>query len=410
MYRLTIRNLMTLVLGGIIGQGAMFAAFPILTFLYSPAEIGRLAVFTSTILLILPVVGLRFEIAIPLAHCEEDAARLSLLSLISCTVIGLAYVSTLVTLKNSWSVEVNYMLENHASLITICLWSAGLFTCAQYIAIRERTFSSICRAHSVRGLLGAATQLILGYIGIGTSGLLIGQSIYMGIGAVALSTGSVGRFFGIEDKYSLRKLLDVLRRYWRYPLVAAPEGLISAASTNLPPLFIVALSGIEIGGLFYLAQKITSMPVALISSNMSKIYLSEARLRENTGELTEFSMRIFKVSLSFGFVLSCTMFLLAKTIAPYLTGSVWHDAAFYTVLLIPSMLLQISIVPVAFIMQIKSKHIASFLIQVCGLLLQVGSVLLCYVNAELDPVAAFAVGSAVHYLLYTTVVIRACHN
>ena len=60
------RGVVTLASGTAAAQLLTVLALPLITRLYSPADYGTLAVYSSTITLLLVVASLRYEVAIPL--------------------------------------------------------------------------------------------------------------------------------------------------------------------------------------------------------------------------------------------------------------------------------------------------------------------------------------------------------
>lgn len=91
------RHVVTLASGTAMGQLLLVLALPVLTRLYSPADYGALAVYSATLLVLLVLVSLRFEVAIPLPEDDQVAGSLLALSLLSLAAVTLV-VSVLVWL------------------------------------------------------------------------------------------------------------------------------------------------------------------------------------------------------------------------------------------------------------------------------------------------------------------------
>jgi len=82
------RNVAVLAGGSAFGQLINISVAPILSRLYTPGDYGLLAVYASILGLLLVVVSLRYEMAIPLPDDEVAAANLLALSLIIVIVIS----------------------------------------------------------------------------------------------------------------------------------------------------------------------------------------------------------------------------------------------------------------------------------------------------------------------------------
>ena len=85
--------MVTLASGTAIAQLLLALAMPALTRLYTPADYGTLAVYSSTLTVLLVLASLRYEAAIPLPEDEEVAG-----SLLALTLIVLAAMAVLVAL------------------------------------------------------------------------------------------------------------------------------------------------------------------------------------------------------------------------------------------------------------------------------------------------------------------------
>ena len=68
------RNVAVLAGGTALGQGLAVLASPLLTRLYTPSGFGVLAAYTSIFSILLVVVALRYELAIPLPEDDETRA------------------------------------------------------------------------------------------------------------------------------------------------------------------------------------------------------------------------------------------------------------------------------------------------------------------------------------------------
>ena len=88
------RHVVTLASGTAMGQLLLVLALPVLTRLYSPADYGALAVYSATLTVLLVLVSLRFEVAIPLPEDDQVAGSLLALSLLSLAAVTLVVIVT----------------------------------------------------------------------------------------------------------------------------------------------------------------------------------------------------------------------------------------------------------------------------------------------------------------------------
>ncbi|MFC4346739.1 oligosaccharide flippase family protein [Kordiimonas lipolytica] len=399
------KRFMALASGSAAGQAIMFFALPVATQLYVPADFGVLASFSSLVLLLLPAACFRFDLAIPIPQDDGEALGLVTLAFVSATLISVFYAVALLATVELWEDTIQDVIISYWWLLVLALWSAAIFSLIQYWAIRMKKFRSLAISHVVRGLIGASSQIGMGFLSIGAFGLLVGQSIYMGMGALFLAWSLVWINLDALKKMTRFDIFAALRKNWRFPIYSTPEALFNSASANLPMILIVALVGYEAGGLLYVAQRLTSIPVGLIGGNLSRVFLSEAPELDRKKRLFFFTLRLWLTLFMSAFPLAIFLSLLAEPLTVRLFGDDWIGAAQYLSWLIPAALLQFSVVPVATVLHVKSKQLVALLVQVSGFVLQVGSIWLCYAMGGVDPVLGFAIGSAFHYGIYSIVIL-----
>src|SRR5215210_587379 len=140
------RHVVTLASGTAIAQLLLVLATPALTRLYTPADYGTLAVYSSTLTVLLVLASLRYEAAIPLP--EDEALAGSLLALTLAVLAGMVMlVSLLVWLVgDAFVTRANVpALGPYLWLLPVGLLGAGTYQTLSYWAIRRRAFGRIAR-------------------------------------------------------------------------------------------------------------------------------------------------------------------------------------------------------------------------------------------------------------------------
>jgi O-antigen/teichoic acid export membrane protein len=392
--------------GGVLGQVMMVIALPVLTRLYAPADFGLLGTFSSVVMLVLPAACLRFDLAIPIASDDHDARALMLLGFISASVIAVLVWLLLGPLGSVLDQDFVLLFDKYDWLVALTLWSAAVFSLTQFWAIRCNLFSRLALSHVSRGFMGASSQVGLGFAGAGGFGLLLGQGIYMGLGGVSLATS-----FLRAELRNLRTLTaafayNTAKRYWRFPVFSTPEALLDTAGMHLPLLIVAALSGPEMAGMLFLAQRLTSIPVGVIGGSLSRVYIGEAPKQFANGNLHLFTLKLWR-SL---FFIGLGPMLLGMIYAPLLTerilGSEWFSASGFIVLLLPPAFLQACVVPISTAFHVLKKHALATGLKAVGLIFQVTSILTAYSVGLKDPVVGLSVGITAYYFLFTIIVLN----
>ena len=399
------RRFAALASGSVAGQAMMFIAMPIATQLYTPADFGLLGAFSSVVMLALPATCLRFDLAIPIPADDNEARALSVLGLVSASAISMLAWLLLGPLGSALGKDFVLLFELYGWLVPLTLWTAALFSLAQYWAVRSQCFGKLAVSHVSRGLMGAATQVGLGITGVGGLGLLLGQAIYMGLGAVYLAASFLRAELCSMRHLSAAFVYNTGKRYWRFPVFSTPESVLDSAGMHLPLLLVASLSGAETAGLLFFAQRLTLIPIGLIGSNLSRVYLGEAPKQLANGNLHTFTMKLWRTL----FFIGLGPVLLGAVSAPLLTetlfGAEWSSASGIIVVLLPSAFLQFCVAPLSTALHVLGKQAVAMALQAFGLFAQVGSILAAYAVGLENPIVGLALGATVYYAVFTITII-----
>lgn len=393
--------------GSVAGQVQMLLVLPIITQIYAPSDFGLLAAFSSIVMLVLPAAALRFDLAIPIPANDCDARSLAALGFISLSVVALLVWLLLHPLVGLLGEQFVILFERHGWLIPLTVWTAGLFSLTQYWAIRRRHFKELAWSHGSRGLVGASTQVALGLAGAGSLGLLIGQAIYMGLGAIYLSMSFLRAELHDLRNLSSAALRITAKKYWRFPIFSTPESLLDAAGMHLPLLLVASLSGAEEAGLLFLAQRLTAVPIALISGNLSRVYIGEAPAHLANSNLHAFTMGLWRKLFLIGLGPALLFVVSAPLFTEMIFGVEWSPVGNLIVMLTPAVFMQFCVIPISTALLVLKKQAVAMILQAFGLVAQIGSFLWAYFSGITEPLIGLAAGAALYYCAYTITVFRA---
>jgi len=399
------RRFLALASGSVFGQLAMIVVLPIITQIYDPADFGLLGAFSAIIMLVIPASCLRFDIAIPIASKDNVARALLVLGFFASAIVSVVTWIVVVKFGAMFDEEFAIVTWRFGWLIPLSLWVASLFSLVQYWAVRSQNYGALAFSHAWRGVLGATTQVGLGVWGVGSMGLLLGQSVYMGVGAFMLVGSFIRCEFANIRALSIDRVVTTARRYWRFPVFSMPEALLDSAGMYLPLLLVASLLGAEAAGFLYLAQRLTRIPVGLIGSNLSRVFIGEAPRQLKNNSLSEFTFRLWRTLFLIGIVPAIIAVLIMPALTEILFGSEWSATADIVVMLIPSVFLQFCVMPISTSLHVLSKQAVALVLQATGLVLQVGSIIIAFYTEMVNPITGLAIGATVYYVIYTVTVI-----
>jgi O-antigen/teichoic acid export membrane protein len=329
------RSVVTLASGTAVAQLLLALALPLLTRLYTPADYGSLAVYASTLTVLLVIASLRYEMAIPLP--EDDPTAASLLALTIALLTGTtSIVALLVWLGGDAFVRVFNVpaLRPYLWLVPVGLFGAGMYQALSYWAIRRSAFTRIARTKLSQGIGQVVSQLALGVARVGAPGLLIGDVI----GRIA-GGGGLALLAWRDHPASMvsgASLASAARRYRRFPLLTTWAGLFNMGSLQLPSLMFAASFGAAAAGLYSLSYKMLVLPTMLIAQAVGQVFLSRAAgLAREPERLRRLTERTALVLFACGLPVFATVGLSGPWLFATVMGSQWEQAGRYAQVLAP---------------------------------------------------------------------------
>jgi O-antigen/teichoic acid export membrane protein len=180
-------NVSIMLAGTAAGQAISIVLSPILTRLFTPEQFGYLSVYNSVLMTLAVVASLGFELAIPICLVEAECANLLAL----CSLV-LAATTALCTLL-IWLLSTETLaavgvgsLSSYRYLLPVGLaWLGGYFVMVA-MATRAAAFQQIATRIS-QGVSGPVSQILLGWLGAGTAGLVAGSIIGQASGTLLLA-------------------------------------------------------------------------------------------------------------------------------------------------------------------------------------------------------------------------------
>lgn len=320
---------------------------PLLTRLYTPEEFGVYSVFLSLLFMGTILVSLRYETAIPLPEDDDDAFHLLLLSIgIAFIVSGMLFILLIfIPLAAFLNVPT---LDGYMWMLSISLLGIGTFHALNSLAIREDQYMVISKAKMSMNSGQISSQLVLGFVNLGLLGLLIGEVIGRVVGSLDyLRMFKKNKLF--KSRFNSKTLKKVLVEYKSYPLVSSWAALINSLGTQLPIFYLAAHFDAKTAGLFFLAQKILTVPEGLIGFSAAQVYLSHAAqtARNSEDQFKKFFWDTVIKMFIIGFVILGLVALFAPLVIKLVFGEQWIQVAEFIQILSVLYLMKIVINPIS---------------------------------------------------------------
>lgn len=393
--------------GTIAGQLIMMLVLPVLTRLYDPEAFGLLGIYMSAIAILIVVANMRLEIAVPLPEEDEDAASLLVLCLgASVLVAGLIGVAVLAfpAKITSW-----LGMEGFAPylwMLPLGIWLGGLYTAFYMWSMRTKRFGDVARTQMIRAAGASGAQMGMGVYSAEPFGLLLGHLFYLGLGSLRLVRRAWRNERELLQTVSLSRMRKNLRQQWRFPVLSVPEALLNSSTIHLPVILIGIFVGPAEAGFMLLVNRVSSVPLSLLGTNISRVYLSQATEKRQAGELGAFTRKIMWILFRIGVGPFLLLALSAPFLMPFVFGEDWARAGVMLTWVMPFMLVKFVVSPVSSILHATTRQGRALAMQTFGFAVVIGGMLL---NRTLWPMMsfeAFSILSLIYYCIYCAVVWR----
>jgi len=318
------RNVLTLMTGTTIAQAIPIAISPILTRLYTPEDFGVFALFVSIVSILGSVAAGRYELAIMLPKKDEDAINIVALGIIITSIFSLIiflvilfFHSQIVSLLNNK--EISLWLY----FIPLVVFLTGLYNILNYWNNRKKYYKDLAKATVLKSIAGSITQLILGFLKVGATGLISGQIV-----SQIFANGKLIRNL-LKEKVllkSMRKVKIILmsKKYKKFFLITTFHTLLGNISNNLPVLLLSKLSYVI--GQYSLSMRILSV-FTLFSNSYNQVFFEKFCKTNN-------KYIFFKKNLLKFVLLTIPFVIISYFIFPYVFkfvfGSKWVEAGEYS--------------------------------------------------------------------------------
>lgn len=319
-----------------VAQAIGILAAPILTRLYAPEAFGLVTIFASLVLIIGVLACLRYELAIVLPEDDSEAANLFAVCLASSVVIALFTVVLVLLFGSRFLAWIGIpQLGPFLWALPIAVLLHGVFSSLDYWNTRTKHFARLSTVRVTNQAIVTSTNLGAGIAGFATGGVMIAANILGRAGAVALLGYRIARENGRFLAASIRgrKMLAGLRRYRKFPLYSSWSALLNAISWQLPTLMLGAFFSSTVVGFYALGVRIIQMPMNLIGSAVSQVFIQRAAAAKADGTLAELVEALFERLAMASLLPVVVLAVIGRDLYIVLFGSEWAEAGVYTQIL-----------------------------------------------------------------------------
>jgi O-antigen/teichoic acid export membrane protein len=402
-----LRSVTLLVGGTAVAQLLMVLLLPVLTRLYSPQDFSTLSVYLGLLSIFSVVATLRFELAIPLPADDEDAANILALGLVCSAVTALLVALALYLCSAELA---NWLgapeLSRYFWILPIGILLSGAYSSFQFWMGRRQSFRAVAKTKMQQAFFAGAVQLTYGWFSGGALGLILGQTINNGAGAMGLVWQSLRSDARLLSSIRPARMKQMFGAYSRFPKYSTLEALCNNASIQIP---VIMIAGLAIGpeaGFLLLAMQIMQAPVSLIGSAVSQVYISKAPEKLREGQLPGFTQDTLKGIAQLGVLPLVIGGVCSPYLFSFIFGESWERTGEMVVYMIPWIAMQLLASPVSMVLHTTNNQPLAMGLQLFGVGVRVGAVAIASVIAPLQLTEIYAATGFLFYFVYLLVVLK----
>ena len=336
-----LKSVSILASGTVIAQLISLLASPVVTRLYTPADLGVLAVFVALVATLAPVVCGRYEMALVLPKEESEGRQLLGISLLVALTVSFAFMAATALFHDTVTSLLNVSMSSYWLLLApLALLLTGISTALTWYSNRVEQYEAIAKSRLVQATIVAAISIGLGWAGLAYQGLLFAYVA----GWVTIAAYFVYRYrrvFTAEVFTWTRQKAMLLRRYGEFPVYNASTSLLNGLALALPVFFLSRYHSGEVVGLYALTTRVIGVPLSLLSSSVSHVHFRQvATLVNQRNRVTPYLAKVTLALLGSAAIPATVVALVAPGLFELLFGEPWREAGIYAQILMPALVIQ----------------------------------------------------------------------
>lgn len=337
-----VRNTSVLLSGNILAQIITLAAYPIISRIYLPDEMGTLNLFVSIFAILVLLANAEYQNVLVFHKNEKD-----LPSVFAVCLGCVALVSTLVLISVPFSAEIASLfgsadLADWYYLMPIYVAATAIWNICDSLIIRKKLFKYISIYLILLALYNVGLKILLGNLGWSTAGLIISAvsgSVIILLLVLLFAQQRDKLFSSLGTRPTWDSTIAIAREYIKFPKYSLSRKTINLLAKSLPIFLLSASFGMTEIGLYSMGLVLAHTPINVACGSLYKImfrFVSEKVWNE------EKILPIIKKYIASVLMLGIPSFALLYFILPDLTsiilGENWRTSGEYIRLMLPWLL------------------------------------------------------------------------
>ena len=329
-------NVSKLAIGTLATQIISVFITPIITLLYSPSDFGVFTTFGAIVSVLAVFATLRYELSIVLPSTDRGSRNNAVSKLMHSLYFQLIGLNC-----NFFYFKMNYFAVIKSPQIKPYLWLApiltfilGTISSLNFWATRKACYLEQSTSTFARSFAKNGTHVLFGYIGLGTSGLVVGRVIGESIGALVLISRLWEQLtITLRDKFTLHELIEGLVMYRKFPLISIWSTLFDVVSWQAPVFLLIYYFDSEVVGHYGFGNQIVQIPISLFGAAVSNVFFQQLSSMVSADDRAYLAQRMFQTVTIIGFFPFALLTVFASDLFALFFSDEWSTAGFYVQIL-----------------------------------------------------------------------------
>lgn len=351
------KNFLTLFTGSVLGQFIIFCSIPFLTRLFSEEAFGVYVLFSSSVILLKPLISLNFELAIILPKRNKDAINIFAFNILFITLFSsIIFLIIVVFHKNIVELLNINRLSYFIYFIPLSVFFISTISAIDKWNIRLNSYKHLSYGILTKSTIMSSSQLLTGLSNFKYVGLIPGMIIGQFINLLLILKLSINNLLKFSKYISFKRMLFLSSKYRDIPLYNTLSSFVNALSNELPVILITKFFGLSFAGIYGLAIKVSKTPPGIVGHSISQVFFREASIIYNNNEnLYQFIKKTYLTLL----LTALFIFIPILTISFYLDfifGENWTQVGIQVRILLPWLFIAHLNSPISSLIDILNKQ------------------------------------------------------
>ncbi|QOI97186.1 MAG: oligosaccharide flippase family protein [Flammeovirgaceae bacterium] len=353
---------------------------PFIARLYGPAAYGAFALFMAIVNNVSPLVTLQYPTGY--VTIKDDDEFYKLVQFTFGVIIFFVALSGLVIFSAGKYLVVFFeweAIEAYLWFIPLYLLLIGLDNLLLGWGIRLKEFKRSALGKIVSTSASKLVTLLVGlFVRTDASGLITGNALQYPLDSLARMGGAMrNQFHRLNRFISFADIRRLWKAYKAYPFFITTGLLLSNFSNQLPVYIISFYFGQTTLGLFALAFSLVSMPMNVLISSSTTVFLQKAaELHPDYPEqLSLISLQLYKKLFLLGITSLTALSLISLPLFVFLFGEPWRESGIFAAILAFSFIPGVAANPLSVLFRVLHKEHSNFILNMVFIVLKAAGLL-----------------------------------